>query len=97
MTGQKLAHAIGLSQNYVAIRLRDEKPFTLDDLEKVADALGTDPEELMEASLRHLEMVHRELKEAWWAEPDNYDPASEPAPSLGLVADTGDVEPAEFE
>ena len=32
MSGNALAKAIGLSQNYVAKRLRDEAPFTLDDL-----------------------------------------------------------------
>lgn len=30
------------SQNYVSIRLRDEKPFTLDDVEQIAEAFGED-------------------------------------------------------
>lgn len=40
MSGNTLAGKIGKSQNYVAVRLRDEKPFTLDDVELISDVLA---------------------------------------------------------
>ncbi len=42
MSGNTLAGRIGKSQNYVAVRLRDEKPFTLDDVELIADVLSNE-------------------------------------------------------
>lgn len=36
----KLAQQAKLSQNYLSKRLRDEFPFTLDDIENIAAALG---------------------------------------------------------
>jgi transcriptional regulator with XRE-family HTH domain len=42
MSGAKLALASGLSQNYLAKRLRDELAFTLNDVERIAGALGVD-------------------------------------------------------
>jgi len=39
ISGKTLAARIGLSQNYVATRLRDEKPFTLDDVDAIVTAL----------------------------------------------------------
>lgn len=36
----KLAQRAKLSQNYLSKRLRDEFPFTLDDIENIAAALG---------------------------------------------------------
>ena len=61
-SGKWLAEQIGLSQNYVAKRLRDEACFTLDDLYLIAGALGAgDAAELLrEASERHTGSVHPE-------------------------------------
>ena len=42
-SGKWLAEQIGLSQNYVAKRLRDEAPFNLDDLATIAEAFGIAP------------------------------------------------------
>lgn len=39
MSGNTLATRIGKSQNYVATRLRDELPFTLDDIEEIVAVL----------------------------------------------------------
>ncbi len=39
MSGLKLAGLIGMSQNYIAKRLRDEYPFTLDDVAAICTAL----------------------------------------------------------
>lgn len=39
VSGMALAAQISRSQNYVASRLRDEKPFTVDDVEAIAAAL----------------------------------------------------------
>ena len=44
ISGKKLAHHIGLSQNYVAKRLRDEAPFTIDDIELIVEALDVEEE-----------------------------------------------------
>lgn len=40
MSGAKLALASGLSQNYLSKRLRNELPFTLNDIDKISQALG---------------------------------------------------------
>lgn len=42
-SGKWLAEQIGLSQNYVAKRLRDEAPFNLDDLAAIAEAFDIAP------------------------------------------------------
>ena len=39
MSGAQVAAKAGMSQNYFATRLRDEKPFTLDDLDKIVEVL----------------------------------------------------------
>lgn len=56
MTGIELSRVTGLSNNYLARRLRGEFPFTLNDLEPVASALRVSPAELfsrgMDASRR---------------------------------------------
>lgn len=39
MSGATLAKLTGKSQNYIAKRLRDEAPFTLDDVEDIVEAL----------------------------------------------------------
>lgn len=39
ISGNQLAKLAGMSQNYLATRLRDEKPFDLDDIEKIAHFL----------------------------------------------------------
>jgi transcriptional regulator with XRE-family HTH domain len=43
ISGAELARRTGVSQDYVATRLRCEADFTLTFVEKVASALGTDP------------------------------------------------------
>lgn len=42
ISGNWLASEAGMSQNYLATRLRDEKPFTLDDIERITRALDMD-------------------------------------------------------
>jgi transcriptional regulator with XRE-family HTH domain len=37
-----LAKASGVSRNYMGKRLRDEAPFTLNDVEAISEALGLD-------------------------------------------------------
>lgn len=54
LTGQTLAARLGRSQNYVAKRLRDESPLTLNDIEAFADALGTAYERLIGATLERM-------------------------------------------
>lgn len=44
---QELAKAIGLSQASISERLRGKTPFTTDDLERIADALGVHPAALL--------------------------------------------------
>ncbi|EXF24269.1 XRE family transcriptional regulator [Nesterenkonia sp. AN1] len=43
MTGRDLADRTGLSQNYVARRLREDISLTLNDMEVISSALGLDP------------------------------------------------------
>jgi transcriptional regulator with XRE-family HTH domain len=43
MSNAGLAKATSLSQNYLGKRLRDELPFTLNDIDRIAKALGVDP------------------------------------------------------
>lgn len=62
LTGQKLAASIGRSQNYMAERLRDEKSFTVDDVEALAEYFGEHPAEFIAgASDRWGEQVHEDL------------------------------------
>lgn len=42
ITASALAGAAGLSRNYLGKRLRDEVPFTLNDVEAISQALGLD-------------------------------------------------------
>lgn len=62
-SGKSLAGQVGMSQNYLATRLRDEKPFTLDDLEAVILALDHDNTEsfIADALARHSDAVWAEL------------------------------------
>ena len=43
VTTTALAEATGLSRNYLGKRLRDEVPFTLNDVELICSALGIQP------------------------------------------------------
>lgn len=53
-TGLQLSQTSKLSQNYLAKRLRDELPFTLNDIQKIADALGIKYSDLvLPAALAH--------------------------------------------
>jgi transcriptional regulator with XRE-family HTH domain len=47
MTGLRLSQLTTLSQNYLAKRLRDELPFTLNDIHLLAQALGVTYTELV--------------------------------------------------
>lgn len=48
ITGRDLAQRAGFrSHNYLAVRLRDEKPFTLDDIERICTAFGEDAAKFM--------------------------------------------------
>lgn len=97
MTGQKLAQQIGLSQNYVAKRLRDEAPFTLDDVAKIAFEFGLDAHAFVRESQRHYERVLKDLDAAYdEIQYADLDPSVE-TPSLALVADEGDLEPGDLE
>jgi len=42
ISGAKFAAQVSMSQHYLATRLRDEKPFTLDDLAVIVERLGDD-------------------------------------------------------
>ena len=44
LSGVRLADRAGLSRNYFGKRLRDEAPFTLNDVEAICKALGEDLE-----------------------------------------------------
>lgn len=72
------------SLNYLAIRLRDEKPFTLDDLEQICDRLGENVEALVQRAYEnHFE---RFLQEAEAAEAGEASGQSD-APRLSAVED----------
>lgn len=51
VTGIQLAGMIGMSQNYLAKRLRDETPLDLDDLDAISNALGVPFDILMHRAL----------------------------------------------
>ncbi|WP_314325488.1 helix-turn-helix domain-containing protein [Paenarthrobacter ilicis] len=40
VSGNQLSKLTGMSQNYIATRLRDEAAFTITDIEKICAALG---------------------------------------------------------
>lgn len=66
MSGKTLASRIGKSQNYVATRLRDELPFTLDDIEDIVRVLEPDPNPA--AFVKQAEATY---SEAVWDEADD--------------------------
>jgi transcriptional regulator with XRE-family HTH domain len=43
MSNAGLARLTGLSENYIGKRLREELPFTLNDVDRIAKALEVDP------------------------------------------------------
>jgi len=55
VSGIQLASLTGISQNYIAKRLRDEAPFTLNDIERICIALEENYLELMVAAARKAE------------------------------------------
>jgi transcriptional regulator with XRE-family HTH domain len=63
ITGRQFAKAAGFtSQNYLAIRLRDERPFTLDDLERVCRYFGEDVPAFVQAAYQnHDERIWTQL------------------------------------
>jgi len=54
VSGMQLAGLTGMSQNYIAKRLRDEAPFTVNDIENICNALGEDPGQLWTNAVSHL-------------------------------------------
>ena len=54
VSGMQLAGLTGMSQNYIAKRLRDEAPFTINDIENICNALGEDYAELWTNAVGHL-------------------------------------------
>lgn len=42
VSGNQLSKMAGMSQNYIAKRLRDEAAFTISDVQQICDALGED-------------------------------------------------------
>jgi transcriptional regulator with XRE-family HTH domain len=54
ISGMQLAGITGMSQNYIAKRLRDEAPFTVNDIENICSALGEDVGQLWIAAVAHL-------------------------------------------
>lgn len=54
VTGIQLAGMIGISQNYLAKRLRDETPPDLDDLDAISNALGITFDDLVARALKTL-------------------------------------------
>lgn len=59
MTQSDLAAAIKRSQNYVSERLRDEKPFTIDDLDGILRVFGVTAVRFMERAVTHEPMFSR--------------------------------------
>lgn len=47
MTQHQVAEILGISQSQVAKRLNGKIPFTLDDIQRLADFFGIDPAELL--------------------------------------------------
>jgi transcriptional regulator with XRE-family HTH domain len=54
VSGMQLAGLTGMSQNYIAKRLRDEAPFTVNDIENISNALSEDVAQLWIAAVAHL-------------------------------------------
>lgn len=54
ISGMQLAGLVGVSQNYIASRLRDESPFTVNDIENICKALKEDPGQLWANAVAHL-------------------------------------------
>jgi transcriptional regulator with XRE-family HTH domain len=54
VSGIQLANMTGISQNYIAKRLRDEAPFTLNDIERICGALHEDYAQLMANAAAHV-------------------------------------------
>ena len=57
MDQTRLAEATGLSAPYLSKRLTGKMVFTLHDLERIAHALGVDPEALLMEAVREAEML----------------------------------------
>ncbi|WGL50675.1 helix-turn-helix transcriptional regulator [Nocardioides sp. BP30] len=98
---RELALSAGFrSHNYLAIRLRDEKPLTLDDVEMICAALGEEPTDLLQRAVdqhhaRFIEDANRQAEanavERRRREADEAELSGE-APSLRAVANKGKLE-----
>lgn len=55
VTKMALSEAVGFSQHYLTRRLNDDLPFTLDDIERIAFALGADYQQLVRQPVRQVD------------------------------------------
>ncbi len=51
ITAKQLAEDVGMSQNYLGKRLRDEASFTLNDMESICEALGEDLQHFIQSAI----------------------------------------------
>lgn len=52
LSAAQLAELAGLSRSYIGKRLRNETPFTLNDIEAICAALGEEPTDFIQAAMR---------------------------------------------
>jgi transcriptional regulator with XRE-family HTH domain len=64
VTGRELARRLGTSQTWVSTRLNGVTPLDLDDMQRIADALGVTIVELMQAAVRRTGEGTDEIKTA---------------------------------
>lgn len=65
ITGRKMADLTGMSHSYLAKRLRDALPFTLDDLDRILGVWDEDGPSFMEAAWNnHFERIAFEAEDA---------------------------------
>lgn len=106
LSGIKFAAQVGMSQNYLATRLRDEKSFTVDDLERICRYFDVDVREFVEAAERnHGDRVFIEMKDLRREQDNEMDrararaaearsrEASEAASNVDLSAEPSAAEP----
>lgn len=68
ISGKTFSAKVGMSQNYFATRLRDEKPFTLDDINQIVLVL----EDLNEEPADFILTAYRRHGEDVWMQADDY-------------------------
>lgn len=62
ITGREFAARIGMSQNYFATRLRDEKSFTIDDVERIWEGFADDEQDVD----TFISMAYKNHRERIW-------------------------------